>query len=106
MKRVLAAFMLVAALGAAETSLKARTTDAGRTLDAGRTQPGPAQDEFVPVSDVEAEQLPAAPLVMTAYAVAWVVIFLYLWSIWRRLGRVEREIDELTRRTRAQTRAT
>jgi CcmD family protein len=60
----------------------------------------------VPVSDADVEQLPAAPLVMTAYAVAWIVIFLYLWSIWRRLSRVEREIDELSRRTRAQTRAT
>jgi CcmD family protein len=99
MKRVLAIVMLAAALGAAGTTLKGRTTDAGRAAQ-------PAQEEFVPVSDAEAEQLPAAPLVMTAYAVAWVVIFLYLWSIWRRLGRVEREIDELTRRTRAQTRAT
>jgi CcmD family protein len=43
---------------------------------------------------------------MTAYAVAWIVIFLYLWSIWRRLSRVEREIDELSRRPRAQTRPT
>ena len=93
MKRVLAAIMLAAALGAGETSLLA-------------AQPPPAQDEFVPVSDAEGEQLPAAPLVMTVYAVAWVVIFLYLWSLWRRLGRVEREIDELARRTRAQTRAT
>ena len=96
MKRVLAAIILAAALGAGETTLNGRAA----------AQPPPAQDEFVPVSDAEVEQLPAAPLVMTAYAVAWVVIFWYLWSIWRRLGRVEREIDELARRTRAQTRAT
>jgi CcmD family protein len=101
MKRVLAALLLAAALGAAETTLLA----AGTTLKGRTTQP-PAKDEFVPVSDADVEQLPAAPLVMTAYAVAWIVIFLYLWSIWRRLGRVEREIDELSRRTRAETRAT
>jgi CcmD family protein len=100
MKRLLAALVLTAALGATETPLLA----AGTTLK-DRT-PQPAKDEFVPVSDAEVEQLPAAPLVMTAYAVAWIVIFLYLWSIWRRLSRVEREIDELSRRTRAQTRAT
>ena len=94
MKRVLAALLLAAALGASATTQQARTT-----------QP-PAKDEFVPVSDADVEQLPAAPLVMTAYAVAWIVIFVYLWSIWRRLSRVEREIDEVSRRTRAQTRTT
>ena len=40
------------------------------------------------------EQLPAAPLVIAAYAVAWVRVFGYLWTIWRRLGRVERELTE------------
>ena len=47
------------------------------------------------------EQLPAAPLVMGAYAVAWVAVFGYLWSIWRRLGRVERELAEVSRRVPA-----
>jgi CcmD family protein len=101
MKRVLAALLLAAALGATEATLLA----AGTTLKGRATQPA-AKDEFVPVADADVEQLPAAPLVMTAYAVAWIVIFLYLWSIWRRLSRVEREIDELSRRPRAQTRAT
>jgi CcmD family protein len=60
----------------------------------------PEQQGFVPVKDLptQQEQLPAAPLVMTAYAVAWVVVVLYLWSIWRRLGAVEREIAAVSRR--------
>ncbi len=63
----------------------------------------PAQEGFVPVDTLPSaqEQLPAAPLVMVAYAVAWVAVFGYLISIWTRLGRVEREIQTLNRRVEA-----
>ena len=58
-----------------------------------------AQDGFVPVDESKPqEHLPAAPLVMAAYALAWMVIFGYVWSLWSRLSRVEREIGEVTRR--------
>ena len=57
---------------------------------------------FVPADQVKPqEQLPAAPLVIGAYAVAWVAVFGYLWSIWTRLGRVERDIAEVSRRPAA-----
>ena len=59
----------------------------------------PPGDEFVPVNQLPAqEQLPAAPLVMAAYAIAWIAVFGYLWSIWQRLNRVERDIAEVGRR--------
>jgi CcmD family protein len=61
-------------------------------------QPQPAQEEFVPVRDAETERLPAAPLVMSAYAVAWLLIFFYVWSLWRRLNKVEGELAELGQR--------
>ena len=62
----------------------------------------PPADGFVPVDQLPVqEQLPAAPLVMAAYAIAWFAVFLYLWSIWRRLGKVEREIAEVSRRIEA-----
>ena len=63
----------------------------------------PAQEGFVPVDTLPSakEQLPAAPLVMAAYAVAWVAVFGYLISIWTRLGRVEREIQTVSRRVDA-----
>ena len=59
----------------------------------------PAQEGFVPVDQLEGqEQMPAAPLVAAAYAVAWAAVLIYLFSIWRRLGVVEREIAEVSRR--------
>ena len=44
-----------------------------------------------------AEQLPAAPLVLGAYAVIWVGVLVYVWSISRRLGSVDRELATLRR---------
>ena len=42
--------------------------------------PSPAQEGFVPIDQIQQkEQLPAAPLVMAAYAAAWLVIFGYVW---------------------------
>src|SRR5215510_2477985 len=59
----------------------------------------PAQQGFVPADKLpQQEQLPATPLVAGAYAFVWVVIFLYLWSIWRRLNTVERELQAVSKR--------
>ena len=58
-----------------------------------------AQDGFVPMGDIPPEdQLPAAPLLVTAYAVVWALAFGYLWSIWRRLGAVEAELADVSRK--------
>ncbi len=68
---------------------------------AGALQPPStaAQDGFVPIDQLQPkEQLPAAPLVMAAYSVAWLVIFGYVWSIWRRLSQVEQEIASVSQR--------
>jgi CcmD family protein len=57
----------------------------------------PGQSEFVPVTEIPAgEQLPAAPLLIAAYAFVWIAVFAYLWLIWRRLGKVEQEIGVLS----------
>ncbi len=62
-------------------------------------QPEAAQDGFVPMSDIPPEdQLPAAPLLVAAYSVVWAIAIGYLWTIWRRLGMVERELADVTRR--------
>ena len=65
-------------------------------------QPPPttaAQDGFVPVDTLPPEdRLPAAPLLVAAYSVAWVAIMFYIWSLWRRLTRVERELATVAQR--------
>jgi CcmD family protein len=61
--------------------------------------PSPAQEGFVPIDQLQPkEQLPAAPLVMAAYSVAWLIIFGYVWSIWRRLSLVEKDIASVSQR--------
>jgi CcmD family protein len=64
----------------------------------------PAQGDFVPVNQLPAqtEQLPAAPLLMAAYAFVWVALLVYVWSLWKRMGRLERELAELRRRVQHQ----
>jgi hypothetical protein len=69
------------------------------TAPAFAFQPSAGQGEFVPVGELPAgEQLPVAPLLIGAYAFVWVALILYLWSIWRRLDKVEADIEMLGRR--------
>jgi len=54
---------------------------------------------FVPVTGAPAtEQVPAAPLVIAAYAFFLLLMVFYLWTIWRRIGKVEAEMQALGRR--------
>jgi CcmD family protein len=81
LRRILIAMLLAAAL----------------TPVAYAQQPKPQQqDEFVPISELPPqEQLPAQPLVIAAYAVAWLAIGGYVLSVARRLDHVRREIERL-----------
>lgn len=57
-------------------------------------------DGFVPVdpsTDI-VETLPAAPMVMTTYALVWLVLIAYVWSLRRRQARVELEMAALRAR--------
>jgi CcmD family protein len=57
----------------------------------------PGQSEFAPVTDFPAaEQLPAAPLVIAAYAFVWAAVVAYVWVMWRKLGKVEQELGALS----------
>lgn len=54
---------------------------------------------FVPVTGAPAsEQIPAAPLVIASYAFFLLLMVFYLWTIWRRIGKVESEMQALERR--------
>ncbi len=62
--------------------------------------PGAAQDGFVPLDSLPPqEQLPAAPLLITAYVFVWLLLMFYLWSIAKRMGKVEHDIQSLQQRT-------
>ena len=68
-------------------------------------QPPAGQSEFVPVDSVPlADQLPAAPLLVTAYAFVWVAVMVYLWTIWRRLNKVETEMRALAQKQKTSQR--
>ena len=63
-------------------------------------QPEPQQpkqtDEFVPISQLPPQdQLPAAPLLVIAYAFVWLVLFAYVVSVSRRLAKVQHEVQRL-----------
>ena len=62
------------------------------------SQPPAPPEGFVQVDEVPpSEQLPAAPLVIGAYAFFLVLMVAYIWSIGRRLNKVEREVVALQR---------
>ncbi|HVJ27285.1 MAG TPA: hypothetical protein VM493_07060 [Vicinamibacterales bacterium] len=72
------------------------------TMPAAAVAQPPAQEGFVPVEQLPGQEaMPAAPLVAAAYGVAWAAVLIYLFSIWRRLGVVEREMAEVSRRVQA-----
>jgi hypothetical protein len=63
-------------------------------------QPAP-QNEFVPIDKLPpADQLPSAPLLVGAYAFVWLAAMFYMWTIWRRLGKVEADLHALEQRGR------
>jgi CcmD family protein len=81
MRRLFASMLLVTALAAAA---------------AAQQPPQEPTDEFVPVSELPpAEQMPSAPLVIAAYAFAWLALGAYVVSVARRLTDVQREVSRL-----------
>ena len=58
-------------------------------------QPEPPKG-FVAVDEVPpGEQIPALNLVAAAYGFVWIALFAYVWSVGRRLQKVEGELSEL-----------
>ena len=79
------------------TVLLALVFAAGVTHAAPRPQAGQSGFEIVDPS-TQTERMPAAPLLITAYAFVWVALSGYVWTIWRRIGRVEGELLDLRKR--------
>ncbi len=63
-------------------------------------QAAPGQGGFVPVESLPpSEQLPSAPLLIGAYAFVWLAATVYLFSIWKRLNKVESEMRSLEQKS-------
>ena len=61
-------------------------------------QPEPV-NEFVPIDELpEEDRLPAAPFLITAYSIVWILAFGYFWLLSRRQAAVEQDLAELSRR--------
>ena len=59
----------------------------------------PGQSEYVPIKDLPpTEQMPAAPLLIAAYAVVWIVLAVYVWTLWKRFLRAEQDLKQLAGR--------
>ena len=87
LKRLLRVLALVLALNA--------MAGIGSAVSQPATPPA-AIDGFVPVTDLPpAEQLPAAPLVLGAYAFIWIAVLVYVALLWRRLAAVQKDLDAL-----------
>jgi hypothetical protein len=92
LKHVLCVASLAVALTAA-VGIRASFAQPGAPTAA---TPPAATDGFVPVTDLPpAEQLPAAPLVLSAYAIMWVAVLIYVALLWRRLAAVQKDLDAL-----------
>ena len=73
-----------------------RLTTDGRILRIRQQLPTTPDDEFTPISELPPdERLPAAPMLVGAYAFVALAIFAYLVSLSRRLQGVAREIARL-----------
>jgi len=62
-----------------------------------------AQKEFVPADTVAKQELPSGPLVYIAYAFVWAAVLVYVFVLWRRIGRVEGELSDVRRKLEARS---
>jgi CcmD family protein len=104
MRAALLVILLVTApLGAPAIASSTSFGVAGQQPEA---QPPKPVDEYVPVSQLPPQdQLPAAPLLVTAYSFVWLALFGYLVSVAQRLSKVKREVERLESDMKRSTRA-
>ena len=63
--------------------------------------PTTSQEKFVPIDQLPpTEKLPAAPFLISAYAIVWLIAMFYIWTVWQRVNKLEGEFRALERRAR------
>lgn len=64
-------------------------------------QPPKQQDEFVPIDQLPPEeQMPAAPMVVAAYAFIWIAFLVYVFTLVSRMKKLERDLQRLEQERR------
>ncbi len=87
MTRLSALFGIVLLAVGLATTMSAQSPQPGGTLQ---------QEGFTPIDQLPPQdQLPAAPLLIAAYVFVIVVLFVYLFSISRRLVGVQQQVERL-----------
>ena len=80
-----------------EFDSRSRTFSIGAILAlAGSVVSAQGTQGFVPATDIAHESLPATPLVYGAYGFVWVALMVYVFLLWQRIGKVERELADVT----------
>jgi CcmD family protein len=63
--------------------------------------PQPAQEEFVPLDQLPREaEMPAAPMVIAAYAFVWAAFLVYVFSMVKRVKKLEADLRTLEQNRR------
>lgn len=89
------AILVLVGASVCAASVQPPTPPTQLTQPTQRPQPT-QQDEFVPVDQLPPQdQLPAAPLLVAAYSFVVLALFLYMFSVARRLRGVTRDIERL-----------
>ncbi|MEO7191088.1 MAG: CcmD family protein [Vicinamibacterales bacterium] len=70
----------------------------GATLLAQASEADKTFRPIQPGNELLQEKLPATPLVFSAYAVVWIVVVVYVLTLWRRIAKAELEITRIATR--------
>jgi CcmD family protein len=89
-----------AAMGLLLTLVLAAVTVMAQTVPPGQEGFRAATPEDLAAGQ---EHLPATPLVFGAYAIVWLVLVVYVLSLWRRIAKTEREAAQVAAKLEARS---
>lgn len=95
-KPLLAGFALAVGLGIFVLSIVGAPTTVRAQDDAGTTA-GERSSAFRAVEGPDAEQVPGGTLLISAYGVMWLFLFLYVFRVQRMQAATQSEVARLTR---------
>jgi CcmD family protein len=74
-----------------------QATTATNQESAGEHAPGDRATTFQPVTGPQAEHYSGEVLLVSAYAILWVILFSWIALLWRKSSRLDSRLDELER---------